>query len=654
MAATIKIPTVFIAEDKFTAVVKRMTSGVTKFSRNTGAAIQRFDQKISNSFSQLDVWSQRFIGLGAGLIAKSAFDDIRNFEEGLVGVGKTTGTEGQALLDMGDQFIGLSNKMKSISTEKLLELGQVAGQLGISSSKDILNFSSTLAKLEKASDIQGEEGASSIARILTLTGEGVGAVDKFAASLVGLGNTSAATENEILGVTSEVARATATYKLTSTTLLGISTAMKSLDVRPEAAGTAIGKVFRGIEMATISGGKDLKEYAKVLQVSDKEVLRLFSEDKETLFKKFIGGLNNINTQGGSVQKTLNDLGLSGETVSKGIGPLATNYDLLSQKLEMAKTGFEENIALNNEFDAASNTINSALASITNGFSNVITGATNAQGPLGATKDVLFFIGRNMDIIIPLVAGIIGAFILLKVVTFGVQAAMVAYNIALGITGALSGTASIAIGKSKVALAAYSTVSKIAAGAQWLLNAAMTANPIGLIIAGIAALVALIAVVVMKYDEWGAALSFIMGPFGMIINLIMAFKRNWEGIVNAFKTEGIVGGLKKIGDVIMDSLLYPLEQFLGLISKIPGVGKMVAPAMDFIQGIRANLDVVNTDSSENQETIPTTGERTAQVTNETIQRGRLDVNFNDPGKMVSNVEQSGNLDIPILSTTQGQR
>lgn len=39
-------------------------------------------------------------------------------------------------------------------------------------------------------------------------------------------------------------------------------------------------------------------------------------------------------------------------------------------------------------------------------------------------------------------------------------------------------------------------------AQWLLNVAMTANPVGLIIAGVVALIALIAFLIIKIDGWG--------------------------------------------------------------------------------------------------------------------------------------------------------
>ncbi|MDB4157973.1 phage tail tape measure protein [bacterium] len=50
----------------------------------------------------------------------------------------------------------------------------------------------------------------------------------------------------------------------------------------------------------------------------------------------------------------------------------------------------------------------------------------------------------------------------------------------------------------------STATTVWTGVQWLLNAALTANPIGLIVVGVAALIAVIAHVISKTEGWGKA------------------------------------------------------------------------------------------------------------------------------------------------------
>lgn len=74
------------------------------------------------------------------------------------------------------------------------------------------------------------------------------------------------------------------------------------------------------------------------------------------------------------------------------------------------------------------------------------------------------------------------------------------KIAIGIIAGLA-TAVLAV---NVGLKLYFAYAKLAAAAQWLFNAALTANPIGLVVTAIAALIA-IAILVVKH--WGAVSAF---------------------------------------------------------------------------------------------------------------------------------------------------
>lgn len=137
-----------------------------------------------------------------------------------------------------------------------------------------------------------------------------------------------------------------------------------------------------------------------------------------------------------------------------------------------------------------------------------------------------------------------------------------------------------IGAVGVALATYNTYMKLAeirttilTAKQWLLNIAMDANPVGLVVAAITAMIALITVCIQKYDEWGAALLMVTGYFGFIVNAIQAIRRNWDDIVNTFRTDGIIAGVKKIGAAILDAIVYPLQQMLSIIGLDSMAGRL---------------------------------------------------------------------------------
>lgn len=142
--------------------------------------------------------------------------------------------------------------------------------------------------------------------------------------------------------------------------------------------------------------------------------------------------------------------------------------------------------------------------------------------------------------------------------------------------------------------------KLQTAAQWLLNVAMDANPVGLVVIGIAALVAIIYTAIEYYDKFGAVLTLLMGPIGMVIRAIMSIKNNWDSIVAAFKSDGIIGALKRIGVVLLDTVLYPIQQLLEILSEIPGVGKYATMGAEQIAELRRGFDLADPTPSKSED------------------------------------------------------
>lgn len=135
--------------------------------------------------------------------------------------------------------------------------------------------------------------------------------------------------------------------------------------------------------------------------------------------------------------------------------------------------------------------------------------------------------------------------------------------------------------------------------QEFLNLVMSANPIGIIIAGIVALVATISIAIAKYNEFGSALLMIMGAIGVIVNLVMTIKRYWDDIITAFKSDGIIAGLKRIGVCILDVILYPLQQVLEWVGKLTEF-EWAKNAQTAVNNLRVKLDAINPEEEKTSE------------------------------------------------------
>ena len=157
---------------------------------------------------------------------------------------------------------------------------------------------------------------------------------------------------------------------------------------------------------------------------------------------------------------------------------------------------------------------------------------------------------------------------------------------LGIIGALT----IGFLAYQTVVGSISLATKIWAGYQAMLNGIMLLNPIGLVVAAIVALVAIVVIAISKWDEWGAALMVFLGPVGMVISAFKSLYDHWESIKTAFQTDGILGGLKRIGIVLLDAVLKPLQQILELAAMADPTG-LAQKGVDKIKSFRKSFDLV---------------------------------------------------------------
>lgn len=154
--------------------------------------------------------------------------------------------------------------------------------------------------------------------------------------------------------------------------------------------------------------------------------------------------------------------------------------------------------------------------------------------------------------------------------------------------------------------------------QAIFNVLLTANPVGVIIVALAALIAIVILCVKHWDDITAAMArcwdwvkknqeavlgiiaVFTGPFGFIISIVREFWNEWDRITQAFTNGGIIAGLKQIGATILSALLAPLQGVFELLGKIPGVGKHFENFATNIESFRNQIKGID-DSTANVST-----------------------------------------------------
>jgi TP901 family phage tail tape measure protein len=294
---------------------------------------------------------------GLFLLIRANKGTVIEFNRDLIKVGKTADLSGDALASLGVGMINLSRSLKVIKVGALLKIGEVAGQLGIKGSKDILNFTEALAKLETATNVEGQIGATQIARFLTITEGGVQNVEAFADELTNLGNEFAAFENEILSNSVAIAQNTAQFNVSRRTVLAYGTATKAVGLEAEVTGSTIGRTLALLEKS-IRTGKNINAVVEVTKTNIEDLKKQFRESPETVFNNFVAGLNEVSESGGSVNQELANIGVTAIRDRRVLGSLATKgFGTLKRAIEEVK---DSSGALNKEFTAASKSLENQL------------------------------------------------------------------------------------------------------------------------------------------------------------------------------------------------------------------------------------------------------------------------------------------------------
>lgn len=305
--------------------------------------------------------------------------EFADYEKALVGVGKTTNIEGKRLEDFGKQFQALASRIP-VSTNELLGIAQAAGQLGVKGEENLLKFTETVAKLGVATDLSGEEAATALTRILTVTGEGVEQIDKFGSVVVALGNNFAATESEIVRVATEVSRSTSVFGVSAAQAAALSAALKSVGVQAELGGSAVGRAYRAIDASIRNGGAALQNLSAITGMTGEQLRVTFAENSTAVFQKFIEGLGRIQANGGDTTAALAAFKLKGEEILKVLPVLAQRSELVGSALNMASKEMKNATALNEEAARAFDTLNADAQLLGNAFTTMATNIGKELAP----------------------------------------------------------------------------------------------------------------------------------------------------------------------------------------------------------------------------------------------------------------------------------
>ena len=354
--------------------------GLASQLKDTGKGIKEVGENIDTITKPIQYAST---ALAAGGVASAKF--AIDFEDSFAGVKKTVDATPEQLAKIKQGIIDLSTTgidgrgAIPQTTTELNELAAAGGQLGISQ-ENIIDFTEVMAQMGSATNLVGEEGAATLARFQNVMGVGQNEIRNIGSAIVDLGNHSATTESEIAEMALRMGKYGSSVRMSAADVLGYSAALSSLGIEAQMGGSAIGRTWLSIEKAVANGGEGLKAFAKYSGKSAEEFKEQWNTDSSGAFNGLLKGLQSAE----NLTVALDDLGINNTQDIQAMMALVNGYDLVTESVNRSNTAYQENTALQEEFNAKNETTASKLANTKN---NIIEAARSiGETMLPSIKD----------------------------------------------------------------------------------------------------------------------------------------------------------------------------------------------------------------------------------------------------------------------------
>ncbi len=432
-----------------------------------------------------------------------------------------------------------------------IEINEIAGSLAQSGIKgeDIVAYSDMAGKMKVAFDISTDEAGTFLAKTKEQLNLSKDELFSYMDTLNMLSNNYSVTAAQLADVSARTGGFAKSINLSKESNMAFATSLISTGVTAEQTSTVLGKLY-----SELSQGANTKNKAAALEqlgFDPRTINKEMAENAEGTILKVLEKIKNSNVADKSA--LISDIFGSDKSVINGLSVLSENLDGVKEKLDKAKQAVSENEKVNGEYEDRLNTLTNQLKIFRNNAFNALADIGKSIAPelketLNTLKEfagkIANFIKENPKLvafIVKLVAGFAAMNL-----GMGVANKLLLGPFAKGVGwlykfGAFKSKGGVFFALKKMfplASKLFGTFVKIGTfiGGKFIgiikmvglaLKAAFVANPVGLIIAAIVAVIA-IFVLLYKKCEW-----FRNGVNKAWKAIKEGFKATWTWIKNKF-------------------------------------------------------------------------------------------------------------------------
>lgn len=374
------------------ATARNGLSQATRNGSNANVAFSSSSFALRNTLGELEGSFQALFNTVTKLPTAMASAAISQ-EKAFAQTTRVVGEAEAAAAGLLERFQQIAQKAP-ISFEEVARIGQLGAQIGITADQ-LGDFTNTIVMFSLTTGVASDEATLLLGRIAQMQNVPISQMEQLGSAILALGTASVATDQEIIRVNASIATASNLFGLTAQETAGLSSALASLQVRPELSRGALTRVFNDLTTSVRSGGSELEKLSKVMGMTGEEVTKLFDNPatRGDFLLSFIDGLSKAATAGGDVQGVLRELGIYAVRDIDVFSRLANNNEIVAESFDRANVEFARGNELQRQSQGIYHTTSAELQNLSDAFQTLLAGL---GGPLAAA---IGSIASNLSVVI---------------------------------------------------------------------------------------------------------------------------------------------------------------------------------------------------------------------------------------------------------------
>ena len=422
-------------------------------------------------------------------VGRSAVDAYASIDQEMANTQKFTGMAREEVESLNEEFKKMDTRT---GREELNKLAQSAGRLGKDSVEDVLGFVRAGDKISVAMDELGEDAPEIISKLSGIfnleTEMGTEKAMLSTGSAVNtLSQVCAASAPNLVDFSSRFGAIASSSNMAMSEMLAFGAVLDSNGVTMEKGATAM----QGVVTRMYA---EPSKFAKIANLDAKEFTETLKRSSTEGLMMFIDRLSQMDQM--QMSATLKELGTAGAGVTQTFQTLANKSEELKTRMQQSNKAFIEATSVDEEFAIQNNTVQAGLDKAKEKFREL-------QRELGEKlAPVMNHVISSTGAIVRVLIDVISFVDKYKGVIAVLTASILAYNIAVHASAIKTNALAVAQGIAKAATYAWTVVTQAAAVVTALFtrnlhkakiefkifSALLKANPIGLFVASITAVV----------------------------------------------------------------------------------------------------------------------------------------------------------------------